>query len=111
MNIETLIEYMEKRPCMFVGELNMEYLFRFISGFLCHSLSVQEIDNTDRIFKDKFHQWVQKWIEKEKNILFDQTREYIFYIQSVCKTQEECFELFFKLCHIFFDELREKHMI
>ena len=111
MNIEALIECIHKRPCMYIGELNFDYLFHFINGFLYTKNSIQEVDEIDKSFQYKFHQWIQKWIEENKNISFDEKRNYHFYIQSVCETQEECFELFFKLCHIFFDELREKHMI
>ena len=111
MNIEKLLEYMEKRPYMFIGELNFDYLFHFINGFLYHKGFSQEIDTINKFFERKFDEWVQKWIENDKNILFEEERDYHYYIQNVCETQEECFELFFKLCHIFFDELREKHMI
>ncbi len=111
MNIEKLLGYMEKRPYMFIGELNFDYLFHFINGFLYHKGFSQEIDTINKFFERKFDEWVQKWIENDKNILFEEERDYHYYIQNVCETQEECFELFFKLCHIFFDELREKHMI
>lgn len=108
INIEILIKCIEKRPGMYIEELNFDYLFYFIRGFLYHNSS---INNINGIFKDEFHEWVQRWIENNKNISFEEERDYHYYIQSVCETQEKCFELFFKLCHIFFDELRKKHMI
>ncbi len=104
MNIEELVKCIEKRPCMYIEEFNFDYLFHFIRGFLYHNAS----NNIDRIFKYEFHEWTKKWIEKHKNILFEQERDYHYYIQNVCKTQQECFELFFKLCYIFFDELHDK---
>lgn len=105
VDIKTLIECIKKRPCMYIGELNFDYLFHFLNGFLYHNSSKNNING---IFESEFHEWVQKWIEKNKNILFEEERNYHYYIQNVCKTQEECFALFFELCDIFFDELQNK---
>lgn len=108
MDIEKLIECIKKRLLMFIRELNFDYLSHFLSGFLCYSMSIQEINNIDKIFKQEFHNWAKKWIEKNKNISFDEQRGYSFYIKSVCKTQQECFDLFFDMCAIFFNEIHSK---
>ena len=108
MNIEKLIEYIKIRPCMYIGELNFDYLFHFINGFLYNNFSNKKNDDIDIIFKNEFHEWVQKWIEKNKNIYFDEERDYHFYIQKISQTQQQCFDLFFRLCDLFFHELHNR---
>ena len=43
INIEELIKCIEKRPGMYVEELNFDYLFHFIRGFLYHNSSINNI--------------------------------------------------------------------
>ncbi len=109
MDIENLIQnYIKKRPCMFIEKLNFDYLRSFLNGFLCCSYYTQKDNRIDSIFKNEFHDWTRKWIEKNKNMIFDVNVDYVFYIRSVCQTEKECFDLFFDLCDIFFKEVHDK---
>lgn len=103
MDIKKLIEIMEQRPSMYIGELKLESLYFFISGFLFNNIATHNADETDMMFKREFHEWVRKWIERNKNIVFDEDRNYLFYIQQVCQNQEQSVKLFFQLAREFFD--------
>lgn len=108
MNIEKVIGYIKKRPYMYIGELNFNYLHQFLGGFLYYAFSTQRADEIDKGFQDEFHDWTRKWLEKNEKIFFTVSVGYDFYIQSICETQQECFDLFFKLCDIFFKELHDR---
>ncbi|WP_020224855.1 hypothetical protein [Holdemania massiliensis] len=105
MNIKELIQLVKRRPGMFIGDLKLEYLYHFINGFLFNNISTSRADEIDEAFKREFHQWVREWIKENKNIEFDEDRNYLYYIQEVCKSQEQCFTMFFELAEEYFKEL------
>ncbi|WP_020224853.1 hypothetical protein [Holdemania massiliensis] len=101
-NIEDLLKWIELRPCMYIGEYKFDNLYHFLNGFLYDNPNLKEKNRYEIKFKYEFHQWVRNWIENNMNIKFDEERDYHYYIKKVCKTEKQCFDLFFKLNNIFF---------
>lgn len=111
MNVEKLIQLVKLRPNMFIGESKLEFLYYYISGFLFNNITTNRADKIDMEFKEKFHEWVRRWIETNQNIVFDEERNYLFYIQQVCQNQEQCMSLFFRLSEEFFCELHKNMLV
>ena len=59
-------------------------------------------------FKFEFNEWVKKWIEKNKNVELESGGNYLIYIQQINETQQECFDMFYELTEIFFQEWHSK---
>ena len=103
--IDDLLKWIELRPCMYIGEYKFENLYHFLNGFLYDNPNLQKPGAFESKFKYEFHQWVRNWIEQNMNIVFNEERDYHYYIKKVSSTEKQCFDLFFKLCNIYFKEL------
>ena len=107
MNIEELIILIKPRPCMFIGELNLEFLQQYINGFLFNSVVTKTADEVDQKFKEDFHEWVRCRLEKEIGKEFPVARNYVYYINSVTQDDKKKVDLFFELVQEFFEECHE----
>lgn len=107
-NIETIIKFIKRRPGMYIGEINFAYLVHFLNGNLFNDPSAWKEGTVSYHFKCEFSEWVKVWIEKNRKIQLEGQRNYQLYIQEVCKTQQECLDMFFELSEIFFQELHSK---
>lgn len=106
MNVDELIQRIEKRPGMFVGNENLEAISHFIGGFLYSRITSDKMSYVDIAFKEQFHEWVKNTLEQNFAIQFDEERDYVYYITEVCKDDQERAKVFFELCADFFDEVR-----
>lgn len=102
MDVKELIELIETRPCMFIGELRLENLYHFINGFLFNNLQSGRANYFDLAFKKQFHQWVRNEIEIEEKIKFNKEQNYVYYINTLCKDEEKRIKTFFELSKRFF---------
>lgn len=109
MNVEKLIQQIKLRPQMYVGELNLVFIQYFIDGFLYNNIRSGRADYVDMEFKWQFHEWVREWLKKNKNKMFDEERNYVFYIMQTYQDPEECLKIFFELCEEFFAGLSRKN--
>lgn len=105
MNIEELIVLIKPRPCMFIGEYNLAFLQQYINGFLFNNVITKKADKIDYKFKEDFHEWVKNRLERENDVEFENSRNYVYYINLVVKDEKERVELFFGLALDFFREL------
>lgn len=107
MNIEELVSLIKSRPGMFIRKNNLDILSHFIDGFFFNRYMEEKQDKVDEEFQQKFNDWVRNWIKKNKKITLDKNRKYVFYIQQVCKEEDERIQMFFELCDEFFCELHK----
>ncbi len=58
MNFMTVLDYIEKRPLMYLNERSLKSLENFITGFyLCKSLNnINDLEG--ELFRDKFYPWL-----------------------------------------------------
>lgn len=106
MDIEELIFAIEKRPLMYMEEVNIDYIFYIVKGYLCGNLTG---NSKNIMFHSKFYRWLVEWINTNT--------EYCYEIQSgfywnniltqVTSGNHEAVALFFRLCRSFFDECSE----
>ncbi len=111
MNLEELIQQIKKRPGMYVGCIELEPVVHFINGFIFSNLVADRIDNVEMEFKEKFHDWARRKIEKRYNIKLEEHRNYLFYIKHVSIDSEENLKIFFQLCEDFFEELHKRENV
>lgn len=111
MKLRELMYFIEKRPQMYILELKIENLHHFLNGYNVSNHLNYIDDDTNEIFHDKFHDWSKKQIEKKYNIVLEEHRNYLYYIQQIDATEEEKVWIFFKLAQKFFDEMEEEGII
>lgn len=108
MNIEQFLKKAKLRPGMYIGDLKLESMYHFISGFLSSNILSGRADYVDIAFKDQFHDWVKGRLEEEKKIELEKNRNYNTYISKVYQDPEQGLSIFFQLSDAFFDELHSK---
>lgn len=110
MNIEELLKNMKKRPGMYVLEINLEYIYTYLSGFLFSRLNLNKADYIDIAFKEQFREWIKEWIKNniKEDFVFPSGWGYVSIICKVWKDEEERVNRFFELAETFFKELEEK---
>ncbi len=108
MNIECLIQQVQKRPGMFVGCIALEPVCHFISGFLYNNIVTNRADHIDIMFKEQFHEWVRIEIEKKYNIQYEKNHNYLYYITKTCQDSKQSLEEFFVLCNSFFKMIHDE---
>lgn len=104
MNIEKLISKIKLRPGVFVGEIKLESVYFFISGFLYNNIINNNADDIDNAFKNQIHVWTKIWIEKKEGVIFDEERNCVFYINQTYNSVKERLNRFFEICEAFFSE-------
>ena len=109
MSVEELINRIKGRLGMYIGEPNFDYLYYYISGFLYNNSATNRVSDIEKSFSYEFHKWVQKWIRENKGVHIEEEIDYHSYIKIICKSDEECINLFFELCSIFFKEFHNKN--
>ncbi|WP_172253552.1 hypothetical protein [Saccharibacillus deserti] len=107
MNIEELISAIRKRPGMFVQDKRLDYIKYFITGFYCHGFVSKTVAVVDTHFSEEFHRWVKGWIKNNLGINFEEEHGWYEYIAASTKSNEEAFELFFRLTDEFFREFHQ----
>lgn len=108
MNVKEIISAIKKRPEMYLGDTpNLSNLSYYLNGFLASNI-INCDERIDKLFKQKFHDWIRLYLERELKIsIEEQSRNYQYYIKKVCNNERECLDLFFKTTEIFFNELKE----
>lgn len=86
----------------------LEPVVHFINGFMLNNFISDKVDIVDKEFKNEFHDWARKQLEKEYNIKLEAHHNYLFYITQVTKNSEEGLKILFELCDGFFRELHER---
>lgn len=99
------LKWIELRPCMYIGEYKFENLYHFLNGFLYDNPNLQKPGAFESKFKYEFHQWVRNWIDKNMNIVFNEERDYHYYIKKVSSTEKQCFVYLLNIDYIYFKEL------
>lgn len=97
-----MLGYLKKRPGMYLGtcEKRLDYVCHFIDGWL--------LGNKEPIINYKYHmgitQWICDWVLKNKSIDVSQIRGPKYrMIYEVAESDEEAWELFFKLSYEYLD--------
>ena len=106
MDVENLINSIKKRPQMYIGDLSIDRLALFISGFLYSNRMNNRNYDMDRIFKSDIHEWTKQAIKEKEGIKFKLHMDYSYYIKEVCENGEQEIALFFELSEQFFKEKR-----
>ncbi|OWR32519.1 hypothetical protein CDO73_02635 [Saccharibacillus sp. O23] len=112
MDIEELIRKIRGRPGMYVQDKRLDYITYFISGFYYHGSMTGTAEPIDIHFKEQFHGWVRDWIADNRGLTYQGESGWYEYITFSTQSNEEAFDLFFKLAEEFFAEfhrLPEQH--
>ena len=102
-----LISEMKQKPEVYIGEVELERIQLFISGYLFCNIVNNQADYVDYSFKNGFHKWVKEYIEKLKNMKFSEQRNYVYYISQAFEA-EESVDVFFDLCNHFFEMIEKE---
>ncbi|MCI8863153.1 MAG: hypothetical protein HFI20_11815 [Lachnospiraceae bacterium] len=102
MDLKELIQLIEKRPQMFIGNYGLETLSAFINGFLFSNNIAHKEDYISIAFENQFHNWTRRALEKRTGIEFDEERNYVYYINKTYQDERHRLKIFFELCNEFF---------
>lgn len=102
MNVEELISKIKKRPGMYVGCMELEPIVHFINGFTFNNVVSGKVDLVEEKFKEEFHEWTRKQLERKFNVNLERNHNYLFYINQVSSNSNDSLKLFFELCDVFF---------
>lgn len=91
---------------MYLGDVpDISNLSYYLDGFLASNL-INLNNETDRLFKYGFHDWIRLRLEREFGTNFENKSDHFKnYIRQVCHSERECLDLFFKSTDIYFREL------
>ncbi len=81
MDLKELIQLIEKRPQMFIGNYGLETLSAFINGFLFSNNIAHKEDYISIAFENQFHN---------------------YYINKTYQDERHRLKIFFELCNEFF---------
>ncbi len=101
MNIEGLIRQVKIRPQAYIGNLDFESLFFFISGYLYNNIESNRADEIDIKFKKDFHEWVRMMLQKKYFVKLEEGHNYLYYICHVIPDKREQVGVFFELAIVF----------
>lgn len=104
MNIENLIYQIKGRPGMFVQDKRLDYIKYLITGFYLHGSATKTAAAIDIHFTEEFHGWTRDWIADNLGLTYQGERGWYEYITFSTHSNEEAFNLFFKLAEEFFAE-------
>ena len=106
MQIEQLIDSIQKRPKMFVKEEKIEYIFYLLSGY-CGANGKLSEEDINRKFCLWFGKWLILWIQNNVNVKHtSQTAFWYDDIKTISKSEQDEIKLFFDLCKYFFEDYR-----
>lgn len=108
MNIKEFISAVRNRPRMYVKEERLDYVYYLIIGYLGSNLSNDNIDKEDSKFHSFFPEWLLAWTKVYVDKGYER-KNFFWYciIKDVASSENEAFELFFKLCDEFFQQDEE----
>lgn len=113
MNVEKLINAIDKRPGMYVCPINIESIYNFICGYLVgrkNQLFELPPDPIDAEFLASFGKWSFRWIIKNKYSGYKfESFAWFKMFQSVTQDDNEARELFFLVCQEFFECFRNEN--
>lgn len=108
MKIEELLSDIQKRPKMFVREINIEYICYFLLGYCCANSELSE-DDIDRKFCAWFGRWLIMWIEDNVDKDYNPKTAWWFEdIRWLTKSGQDEVAVFFELCKFFFEDYNNK---
>lgn len=101
--IREMLEYIKKRPGMYLGEKEgrIDYLRPFLTGWFWNN-----DEGINGIYRAGISHWIYEWINKNDeslNVEFSFLWDKMIY--HVTDTEEEAWELFFKLSYKYLDQL------
>ncbi len=110
MNIEELINNIEKDPKAYIGEnISLNNIFIYINGFRFSKLHTYGNIDIEECFTHKFCDYCINWINKDKNLNISfSIRGYVFYIETYYKKNEKI-NIFFNICNDFFKDFHSKN--
>ena len=108
MEIEELIDAIQRRPGMYLLEERIDYIFYFLFGY-CRANSELEDDNMDRRFCYWFWKWLLMWIKDNVDSEY-QIKAMVWYedIRRIAGDEQKAVTLFYDLCKMFFEDYKEK---
>lgn len=109
MQIEQLIDSIQKRPGMFVEGKRVDYIYYLLSGYCGANNKLLHEDDMNQSFSCWFGKWLWQWIEENVDAEYT-PRTMLWYddIKWLAKDGQEEFTLFFDLCKLFFEDYKNK---
>lgn len=106
--IREMLQNIEKRAGMYLGEKDsrIDYLYHFLSGWFGNNSK-----GINGRYRAEIANWIYDWVVNNRNADFSEVEfSFLWYkmIYSIANTEEEAWELFFKLSYEFLDFLEKK---
>ncbi len=108
MQIEQLIDSIQKRPKMFVKEERIEYIYYFLFGYCAANNKLSDND-IEQKFCYWFGKWLIMWIEDNVDAEYEpQTAYWYDDIKNITRKGQNEVTIFFYLCKGFFEDYKNK---
>lgn len=109
MQIEQLIDSIQRRPGMYIEEKRIDYIYYLISGYCGANYKLLNEDDMNSRFSSWFGKWLLQWIEENIDTEYTpNTVIWYYYIKWLAKDEQQEFTLFFDLCKMFFEDYKNK---
>ena len=103
MNIKEYLSAVQNRPCMFLEEERLDYLYHLIIGYVGSNSANGNNSKEDLKFISYFSRWLLAWVRNHVNHNYEpKTMIWYHTIKDVTSSENEAIDLFFKLCDEFF---------
>lgn len=108
MQIEQLIDEIQRRPKMFVKEERIEYIYYLLSGYCGANCKLSDNDMEHK-FRFWFGKWLRMWIEDNVDAEYAPETAYWYDdIKKITKKDQNELTVFFDLCKSFFEDYKNK---
>jgi len=92
MELKELIINIEKRPQMYINDLNIHILETFLGGYLFGKSSNQELNDMDKAFQRDFNTWIANYYDAPLQTTWD--KNIYYYERNHNKSLESFFDLY-----------------
>ncbi|MCM1500888.1 MAG: hypothetical protein NC124_20715 [Clostridium sp.] len=109
MYIKKLIQFIQKRPLMYLQEEKIDYIYHFLLGHCGFACRCDFASEMDKEFELWFGKWLYEWMVEhyDKNYKF-KTFHWNDTLKEITGSEEEAVQLFYTLCETFFSDYEEE---
>ena len=110
MPLDERIEYIKKRPLMYLTSKKAENIECFLRGALLAIELYEKKNEFENFFENNFCDWTKEWLCKKRKMSFDEEYDnWSKYIRKASKDDEESYELFFEIEEEFEKRYNQKY--
>lgn len=110
MYIKDLINFIQKRPLMYVKEERLDYIYQLLTGYCMAASKNNAPSEMDKHFHSWFGKWLYKyWIKQNYNDSFElKTLHWDDIIKEINHNKCGDVEFFYELCEQFFSDYEQR---